>query len=642
MRICVLLLCAAALRAGNPGDIDFHLRLTKDPPIYHTGESIEFEISYASQAERKYRGSFTTPMPELDVVTLQLNPPDGFSDRRKAQWRYGFAGSILSGTGYLGPQPVTMRADLADWYRFEKPGHYTLSLTSNQVSRIKSPDAGGGEERLTLESEPVDLEILGQDPSWEAQELETIVRDLDGTTNLGERLAAKRRLARLDTPASVQQIVQRYLADSGIQEDDYYNRALRESSHAGLIIPLLEAALAAADGNPPSSLAGLLAELQAGNQPGATPAEFAKLYDEHLARNNAILMASIRNRTGRRRAAALYQVWWNAERQNGGREEPGMAQLRREVLASAADLRPPEQLQFLSLAWDKMPHQEMLPVVRSLTAGDTKDASPYLAEAFRFWCEEWPDDCAEAMLTHLLQPDTNIPPFVVLYMPEAARPEIDPMLRERLAEADMAQDSFRAQRTAALVLRAGSRNLRSSVDRLLARPTAGAGYACETRSYLFGYLFRVAPDDAAARMTAELMSRNDTCGSQLFRILSQARYSDDLIPLAVKALDSPNPGAAGTAALFLGEHGPASVEEVLWRRLNALWSLWSDRAAELRGALFEDDIRGPTALLEQELASALTHAHAWKLTAAEQESLRAGCLTGPCRDIADGKMSMGL
>ena len=80
----------------------------------------------------------------------------------------------------------------------------------------------------------------------------------------------------------------------------------------------------------------------------------------------------------------------------------------------------------------------------------------------------------------------------------------------------------------------------------------------------------------------------------------------------------------------------------MWRRLNALRSLWSDRAAQLREALFEDDIRGPTALLEQELASALTHAHAWQLTAAEQESLRTGCLTGPCRDIADGKMSLGL
>ena len=177
-----------------------------------------------------------------------------------------------------------------------------------------------------------------------------------------------------------------------------------------------------------------------------------------------------------------------------------MAQLRRDVLSAATDLKPPEQLQFLLLAWNKMPHQELLPVVRSLTAGDTQEAVPYQAEACRLWCDEWPDDCAEAMLAHLGKPDTNIPPYVVLYLPETARPEIDQMLRERLAEADMARDSFRAQRTAALVLRAGSRNLRSPVNSLLAQP---AGYACETRSYLLGYLFGVAPDDAAARMTAE-------------------------------------------------------------------------------------------------------------------------------------------
>src|SRR5579864_9422501 len=108
LAIVVLLwvLCALLVRAGNPDDIDFILRLTKGTPVYHAGEVIEFEISYSSRSEKKYRGSWTTPSSDLDVVTLHLTPAEGVFDRRRLR-DTGFAGSILSGIGYLGSQPVT-------------------------------------------------------------------------------------------------------------------------------------------------------------------------------------------------------------------------------------------------------------------------------------------------------------------------------------------------------------------------------------------------------------------------------------------------------------------------------------------------------------------------------------------------------
>jgi len=45
--------------------------------------------------------------------------------------------------------------------------------------------------------------------------------------------------------------------------------------------------------------------------------------------------------------------------------------------------------------------------------------------------------------------------------------------------------------------------------------------------------------------------------------------------------------------------------------------------------------------LEQALVSALVRGN-WKVTPGEQEQLREGCLTQKCRDIADGKMSIGF
>ncbi len=119
------------------------------------------------------------------------------------------------------------------------------------------------------------------------------------------------------------------------------------------------------------------------------------------------------------------------------------------------------------------------------------------------------------------------------------------------------------------------------------------------------------------------------------------------------ALDSGDLGSAGMAATFLGLRGPATVEPALWKRLETLREKWRERAAELRGAdtgIFDGGVgeqsaqreRARTVQLEQALVSALVRGANWKLTSGEQDRLREGCLTEKCRDIADGKMSIGF
>jgi hypothetical protein len=198
----------------------------------------------------------------------------------------------------------------------------------------------------------------------------------------------------------------------------------------------------------------------------------------------------------------------------------------------------------------------------------------------------------------------------------------------------MIQDSWESQRATAIILRAGSRKLRPAVDEFLDKYLAQPRYGCEIEGYLIGYLFRTAVADATKRFTEETGSGDHPCANQLLRTLDTVRYSDELIPLAAKALDSGDLGAAGMAATFLGFRGPATVEPALWQRLEALREEWRERAAELE--------RAGTVQLEQALVSALVRGATWKLTPGEQERLRAGCLTEKCRDIADGKMSIGF
>jgi hypothetical protein len=656
--ICVV--CAQSLSAANPGDIDFRLRLGTDARFYRIGEPIEFEISYSTQSEKTYQASWTSLMPELSVVALHLTPAEGFLDLRELRRGYPIGLSIISGgPAYLGSQPVTQRADMTAWYRSQKPGHYSLTVTSNEVWRQKAVNEGGGQEHLNLESNPVEFDILPADPSWEAQELDDVAHAIATAKDSGERYRVQSRLALLDTPASVQKLIELYLSSPNPMAEPYaYYITL--SSRIDLIIPSLEAALIDSSASPPGGLAGLFADLEVRKQFGVIPAYpddpekrrqwqtesdlRSKAHDEYLARANALLLGSIGRRQGSQRSSAIYEAWYNAESQNATSPvAPEMlAKLRLDVLAAEGDLNLAQQTQFVSLAWQSMPHDQLLPMIRNLAKDDRTDVSSYKGDAFKLWCEGWPSDCSAEILSAILRSGSQITPPTVLLMSEAERQELDSPLEERLKDPAMLRDSMESQRAAALILRVGSRNLLPFVRAVLTQSAAKSGYNCQVVGYLLGYLFRFSPDDAESRFVEQLQG-DGVCSSQLFRILNIARYSDELIPVAIKALNSPNLEAAGTAALFLGEHGsPTTIENALWQRLSALWNLWQNKGAELQVAQLERGTPSQSADLEQDLASALSHSKNWKLTQAEQERLWTGCLTEQCQSIAEGKTSRGL
>jgi hypothetical protein len=230
-------------------------------------------------------------------------------------------------------------------------------------------------------------------------------------------------------------------------------------------------------------------------------------------------------------------------------------------------------------------------------------------------------------------------------MPEAEHPELDEVLETQLKDPAVLRDLVQSQRLAAVALRAGSRNLVSPVDSFLDQYKWGHGCDGETVGNLLGYLLRVAPEDARRRLKAELQKTDGSCGSEVLRILHSFRPSDDVIPVVTDALDSPNFAVAQTAALYLAAHGPASSEDAIWRRLEALWDEWQATPSDLPDemmAVVPDKRAAQASMLERALASALSHAVNWKLGSAELDRLRSGCLTKTCRDIADGRLSLNL
>jgi hypothetical protein len=650
----------------NPPDLNFEARLLSDSHEFHMGQAIEIEIYYSSDAEKKYQTSRSNPSPELGGVAPHIFPSANVTnllDLRR-DLITGFAGSFLSGgPEFLTAKPITERLDLSYWYRFQKPGHYSVIVTSDVVWKMKTSEEGDGRQNLRLESNAVEFEILPPDPAWELAELANITQVIDATSNPGDRYVAIHRLDALDTRDAVNKLIDLFISNPSDDSEGFaVYGALRESSRTEMIIPRLQMALSDPSVTVPPQMAGLLALMQTRAelgmlvQPPANSAEQSvweqklkdrmKVRDKYLALANMRLLASIQLRMGPQRAQAIYQAWNDAMQLNYTSPQPAesLSQLRQQLFNVERELTPSQQLQLVTSSLQSEPHERLLPIIRDLTCSSGPDASSFVHSAFQLWCNEQPAECSAEIFRRASESDPLISQHIIYLMPEAERPEINGMLQEQLANPKFVWGGASSVNLSALVLRAGSKALVPTIDFTLDLYAKERKFECEPQAHLLGYLFRFAPKDATLRLSTIIEASADPCGNQMLRFLDLARYSDDLIPIAIASLNSPNLSAVGLSATFLGTHAAESAKAALWQRLDALRHDWRERTAELQSNSFSWGNSPPelAARLEQALTSAIANATNWKLSESERARLREGCLTDQCRNIADGKMRMGM
>jgi len=564
----VSLLFSSRAMASNPQDLGFQLRLVKETPVYHRGESILLEISYSTSTKDKYQRSSSSA---LQGIKIHIVPTDGVLDLNVLRFERGWAGSSIGSIGVLSSQPTTRQVDLCSLYRLEKAGHYSVYVASNEVSRIKTTEEGGGLEHLTLESNEIEFDILPPDPAWAAAELNSIQSELNSAEPGAADLAIG-RLGRLDTVASVRKLLQLYLLRAETAGPEWLVAStLRGSSQLEVIIPALEAALSDPSTKVPSTLPQLLADLHTRKDLGVLPPyptddaskpewnakakRRSDLQEKYFEQANALLVASIPKRSGPQRATAIYQAWYDAE--VSYRTKPLspdiLSELRFNVLAAENQLTHAQRLQFVVIARQTMPHQLLLPIIRSLASeSGTAGASFDSIEPYKLWCEDAPEECRSAILADIQRSQFRTNKNVILLMEEGEHSELDSPLKEQLSDPKARQDWAQSQRFAAVILRAASRNLGVPVKAWLMELTGKPGCAADVEADLLGYLFRIGDPTAGKLLSSELWDRKDDCGGQVLRSLHAERYSDELLSFVSQALKSPNPITVTQAAPVSG------------------------------------------------------------------------------------------
>lgn len=81
-------------------------------------------------------------------------------------------GGGLRGMPELSDKPEVVAAELNEWIRFDKPGHYRLYVVSGRVSSKRDPDDRYGSGTSTAAvSNVVEFDILPADDKWARQAL---------------------------------------------------------------------------------------------------------------------------------------------------------------------------------------------------------------------------------------------------------------------------------------------------------------------------------------------------------------------------------------------------------------------------------------------------------------------------------------
>src|ERR1700736_4996330 len=131
-----VLILSPVLVAQEENGASLTIRFADGTSRFHVGEIIPIELSFRASIPEMYDMSTANydRSGRLNIEQFHVDPPG-----RDPLERYysigGFMGGGLSSSLTLSPEPQTMREELNEWAALEKPGRYSLYVTSDRVSR---------------------------------------------------------------------------------------------------------------------------------------------------------------------------------------------------------------------------------------------------------------------------------------------------------------------------------------------------------------------------------------------------------------------------------------------------------------------------------------------------------------------------
>jgi len=196
--------------AANPKGVTLHLSLDGDRKTFHRGEPIPVTLSFTCDKPKAFQLYHWNIQ---DVYTFVFDPEKGVIELTS----YPNKIQIFNPNTHV-PDPIPLSkipartaALLNDEYRFDSPGHYRIFAVTDTLQQTDSVPAHS-QSPVSVASDIAELDILPNDPVWEASQLNDIKSKLQ-SNNEAVKAAAQRDLTFLCTNDAVTEIL-RLLKDS--------------------------------------------------------------------------------------------------------------------------------------------------------------------------------------------------------------------------------------------------------------------------------------------------------------------------------------------------------------------------------------------------------------------------------------------
>jgi hypothetical protein len=640
-RLFTLLLLAAAVPAAFAQDaapVRVSLSLSGDRKVYRAGEPIRLVMSFNAERDG-YQLNTTTTKPPSAVDTVSLSPDAG-----AYAWAEHYTGGGMNHPDYasiqkLSAQPTTVGLTLNDWYRFDRPGRYSVKVST---SRVTEPGPGIGDgPRLRLTTNEVSFEVIEMSGAEEAAEVRRLSALLDAAGDWREEARLAEELSYFAGEPSTREKVRRYLA--GRRSGNYtqaIDLGLVIARDRALAVRLLEAAIR--DSSIPAThgllnvAAGLRLMLEGVPRTPMsyvfTP-EASSRAAEVLREYVGELVASLPKRKGRSRTAAAMAALTNLPRgEAGSLNSVIIPPPLRDVFVGEFDtFHPFDQHYLLDNYWEQLRDPSFVPALERMLADDG-GARDYQrrASALRRLKDLNPEKARPYILAEIRDPDSNVDYELLASLPDETLPEVDDALLGQIRAAPpQAQryDFLSLKHKAMLAARYGSSAIYEGL--LETYRASGDKWQADARGAVLGYLARYNPEQALPLVEQALAQTGTGQDSTLLLELTRSSYPVAVRELLRRRLEGDDPGAVGSAAYVMSQHGVEGDELLIESRLERWRKEWAGHAAELGAA--EGVMQR---MAEVNLVVSLLQSKVWKLPREKTATITRACVTQDCRRYA--------
>jgi hypothetical protein len=616
--------CASAFSQ----DVQVLLSLENGKTTYRSGEPIRLVLSFTA-LRGNYLLNTGTGKPMSPVDEIAITPETGvnrwlddYSGSHRF-WPDGIPVTNLSAT----PFPLVLV--LNDCLRIDGPATYTVRITTHRV--LPGPM---GAADLTpvppLITNAVTFSVTPMTDEEEQAEMQrlTAARRLMNGVNRNDRAAMQEadahqkrlddELSYLSGDVSTREKLRQLLVPRGSLPNGEY--ALFMARNRELVLGTLEEALRDPSVVPSGVLHAAIRLRELASKPGLT----VDVQQAWVAE----LIASLPQRTAQARIATLATILQNLPKDRAQASKI-LVGLRDALITEVANGYP---LTMLVEYWDLFRDPRLVSGLEGMIRRYQQASGEFSGWlALQRLMELAPDRARPFVVAEVIRPqrsnDFERTLGILSGLKDTPLPEVDrPLLAAIREQAALERRTFQVlAQKGVLAARLATDAI---YDPLLAiYRTESARWQPEERAAVLSYLARVHEPETMPVIERELGAfgfgpDQDYQAYMFLNSLSQGYYSARIRSLLAKRLESDDPHVAESAASMMGKRGGAEDRTLLEKRLRRWRDTWQGR---------ESSASGNENRLESQLVSALTRATAWKLSSAELESLRQGCLTEMCR-----------